>query len=195
MFTGKIKKGEIPLKFLRKDILKGLVVLALIIFSFNLVWAEEKVWWIKPNVGVGPIEIAKTRVDKVLKLLGTEGTWNRKSLTLMYRKKHGLDFIFDRKTAKVTSIMISKYKVNGRVYKTKKGLHIYSPYSAIRAEYGGKPPTLIEIAGQTRFITYFAEDRFTTYVVYENRVVLIWMGIRSEYQRHIKMFKLLWKNQ
>lgn len=176
---------------MNKRQIKTISILFLLLFALSgVVYAQKKPlkkpWIIIPGKSIGWVVIGKTDVRQVLSQFGKGCTINKGRGEVLYRKKFGLDFLYDKKTGKVTSVMITKPGSGGVAYVTRSGLMVGTKTSRLYKVMGR--PLVIQKAGKFKLHTYKKEGRFMTFLTYFNQVGIIWMGLEKDYHNNIKRF-------
>ncbi|MCE1247896.1 MAG: hypothetical protein LWY06_14735 [Firmicutes bacterium] len=162
-----------------------IIIAALVISTLGKAFAED--WIIYPGSQVGWVTINKTTIKDVVKKFGNLDGRSKDGSTILYRNRFGLDFIYDPKTLKVISVMITKDGSGGIKYRTDTQLFVGAPMASVWKVYN-KPAMMNKKAGYDIY-TYFDKDRFLTFVGKGGNVVMIWTGMKSVYDAKFEEFK------
>ncbi len=168
--------------------MRKVISFIIILILCSLPSFSEDVWWIKID-SVGPFKVSQTSIDQVRKYVRCK-TSSLEDLQRACMEKYGLKLFFDE--GRVSSILVTKYQCEGKVFRTPQGVHIYSKLpelrKGIKLEYNKDAPTCMEIMGCTKFITLFEKENFITYIYKghcrDGRVIGIWLGKKSDYKKY-----------
>lgn len=156
-------------------------ILIITLFINPVAASKTKTLVITPGQSLGWVKIGSTNIQEILKEFGTRGLWNKKTMQLIYRQQYGIDFLFDKKTATVSSIMVKRSSSGGYAYHTKEGVKVGSPEKKVRKVFG--IPSRTEKLTKANLLIYVFKDRFTAYVTDKSKVIMIWFGQKKDYRK------------
>lgn len=162
-----------------------LLIAVLVITSFGAAFAED--WVIYPGAKVGWIIINNTSIKDVVKKFGNLDGRSKDGVTILYRNRFGLDFVYDPKTLRIMSVMITKDSSGGIRYRTDTQLFVGAPMASVWKVYN-KPALMNKKAGYDIY-TYFDKDRFMTFVGKGGNIVMIWTGMKTVYDAKFEEIK------
>jgi hypothetical protein len=162
-----------------------ILIAALVISAYTSAFAED--WVIYPGAKVGWIIINNTSIKDVVKKFGNLDGRSKDGVTVLYRNRFGLDFVYDPKTLRIAAVMITKDGSGGINYRTDTQLFIGVPMASVWKVYG-KPP-LMNKKGNYDIYTYFDKDRFLTFIGKSGTLVMIWTGMKTVYDAKFEEIK------
>jgi len=165
----------------------SIIALTLLVIIIHGTACADNIWTIKPGISIGWVKIGQTSIKSVVKQFGDLDGRSKDQTTILYRKKYGLDFTYDKSTLKVTSVMVLRESSKGIRYVTDSKLFVGAPITSAMKVY--KQPTLTVSKNPYKIYTYLRKDRFLSFIAKDGKIVMIWTGLKSAYDGKIAEVK------
>lgn len=163
-----------------------LLSICLLFSAFRIAFAAET-WTLEPGKKIGWIVFGSTSIKDVVKQFGDLDGRSKDDVEILYRNKYGLDFVYDKRTLRVLSVMVTKAESGGVKYRTDSSLFVGAPMASAYKVYG--KPHVVTTKKPYEIATYFDRDRFLTFVGINGTIAAIWTGMKSVYDSRFNQFK------